>query len=63
MAIYRPSKSKKKAIEDVLRDLDPATRELARTVLENILREEALEVSVEELRKYVESIKKKQLTQ
>lgn len=59
MAIYKPSKNKKKAIEDLLKDLDPATRELARTVLENIFRKEALKVGEEELHKYVESIKKK----
>lgn len=59
MAIYKPSKNKKKAIEEVLRDLDPATRELARAVLENILREETLEANREEIYKHIEELKKK----
>jgi len=34
--VYRPSRDKKKQLEELLKDLDPATRELARSVLENI---------------------------
>ncbi|MGC8982335.1 MAG: hypothetical protein ACP5KA_01045 [Desulfurococcaceae archaeon] len=43
MSVYRPHKGGKKAIEEALKDLDPATRELARAVLENLLREERFE--------------------
>lgn len=43
MSLYKPHKDRKKAIEDVLKDLDPATRELAKAVLENIIKEETLE--------------------
>lgn len=59
MSIYRPSKDRKKTIENALKDLDPATRELARIVLENLSREGALEVSREELYKRIEEIKKR----
>jgi uncharacterized protein (UPF0305 family) len=59
MAIYKPSKERKKVIEDILRDLDPATRELARAVLENIMREEETEISKEELFKRISELKKK----
>lgn len=64
MSIYRPSKDRKKTIENALKDLDPATRELARIVLENLSREGVLEVSREELYKRIEELKKrKQLKQ
>lgn len=59
MAIYRPSKDKKKALEEALRDLDPATRELARAVLENMLKEEVVELDREKISKYIEELKKK----
>ncbi|MEM0004185.1 MAG: hypothetical protein QXE10_05655 [Desulfurococcaceae archaeon] len=59
MAIYKPSKERKKVIEDILRDLDPATRELARAVLENIMKEEETEISKEELFKRISELKKK----
>jgi hypothetical protein len=59
MAIYKPSKERKKVIEDILRDLDPATRELARAVLENIMREEETEISKEELFKRISELKKR----
>jgi uncharacterized protein (UPF0305 family) len=59
MAIYKPSKERKKVIEDILRDLDPATRELARAVLENIMKEEETEISKDELFKRISELKKK----
>lgn len=59
MAIYKPSKEKRKVIEDILRDLDPATRDLARVFLENIMKENAKEITPEELLKYINELKKK----
>ncbi|MEM0001716.1 MAG: hypothetical protein QXS24_04385 [Desulfurococcaceae archaeon] len=59
MAIYKPSKEKRKVIEDILRDLDPATRDLARVFLENIMKEGAKEINPEELLKYINELKKK----
>ncbi|MEM3926314.1 MAG: hypothetical protein QXU13_01855 [Desulfurococcaceae archaeon] len=43
MAIYRPSRDKKQVIENILKDLDPALRDLARSVLENMKLEELLD--------------------
>jgi hypothetical protein len=34
VALYKPSRSKKEVIENILRDLDPGIREYARAVLE-----------------------------
>jgi len=51
MAAYKPSKDRKKLIEEALRDLDPATRELTRRVLENMLLEEEFESQIEELKR------------
>ena len=59
MAIYRPSRDKKKLIEDALRDLDPGTRELARRVIENMLMEEKAELTSDELLKRIEEVKKR----
>lgn len=59
MSVYRPGRGKRKVIEEVLRDLDPATRDLARVILENIMKEEAREISPEELLKHVDELKKK----
>lgn len=58
MAIYKPSKDKKKAIEDILRDLDPSIREMALAVLENIIQEEKAEITREDLMKLIERYKK-----
>lgn len=55
MSVYKPHKDRKKALEEVLKDLDPATKELARAVLENILKEELAEYEYERL---VEKLKK-----
>lgn len=60
MAIYKPSKERKKVIEDILKDLDPATRELARAVLENIIKEEEMEINKEELFKRLSELKKEE---
>lgn len=59
MAVYKPARDRKKAIEDILKDLDPATRELARRVLENMIKEEAVEIKEEEFHKHIEELKKK----
>jgi len=59
MAIYRPSRDKRKLIEDALRDLDPGTRELARRVIENMLMEEKAELTSDELLKRIEEVKKR----
>jgi len=56
--VYRPSRDKKKQLEELLKDLDPATRELARSVLENILIEEKSEEELDELLKKLEVLKK-----
>ncbi len=56
--MYRPSRDKKKQLEELLKDLDPATRELARSVLENILIEEKSEEELDELLKKLEVLKK-----
>jgi len=61
MAIYRPSKNRKRVIEDALRDLDPATRELARIIFEDLLREEGREIDKEDLYRRIEELKKKKL--
>ncbi|MEM4718341.1 MAG: hypothetical protein QXE81_06285 [Desulfurococcaceae archaeon] len=58
MAIYKPGKDRKKAIEDALRDLDPSIREMAIAVLENIIQEERAEISREDLAKLIAKIKK-----
>lgn len=49
MSVYKPHKDRRKALEEVLKDLDPSTRELARAVLENILKEESLEADYERI--------------
>ena len=59
MAIYRPGRDKRKLIEDALRDLDPGTRELARRVIENMLMEEKVELTSDELLKRIEEVKKR----
>lgn len=59
MAIYRPSRDKKKAIDELLRDLDPGLREMARAVLENMRQEEIAELTKDELQKMLEKYKKK----
>jgi hypothetical protein len=59
MAIYRPSRDKRKLIDDALRDLDPGTRELARRVIENMLMEEKAELTSDELLKRIEEVKKR----
>jgi hypothetical protein len=51
MAAYKLGKDRRKLIEEALRDLDPATRELARRVLENMLLEEEFESQIEELKR------------
>ena len=61
MSIYKPSKDKRKALEEALKDLDPATRELARVILENMIKEEELELTREKIEAYIEKLKKKQI--
>jgi len=39
VSTYKPSLSKKKAIEEVIRDLSPGIRELAKEIIEGDLRE------------------------
>ncbi|MEM4789194.1 MAG: hypothetical protein QXV06_05320 [Ignisphaera sp.] len=39
MSIYKPSLSKKKAVEEATRDLSPGVRELAKEIIEGNLRE------------------------
>ncbi|AFL66105.1 MAG: hypothetical protein QXP97_07185 [Desulfurococcus sp.] len=51
MSIYRPGKDKKQVIDDMLKDLDPSLREIARVILENMSLEELVEVDREELYK------------
>lgn len=51
MSIYRPGKDKKQVIDDMLKDLDPSLREMARVILENMSLEELVEVNREELYK------------
>ncbi|MCC6041644.1 MAG: hypothetical protein LM554_00640 [Desulfurococcaceae archaeon] len=51
MTAYKLGKDRKKLIEEALRDLDPATRELARRVLENMLLEEEFESQIEGLKR------------
>ena len=51
MTAYKPGKDRRKLIEEALRDLDPATRELARRVLENMLLEEEFESQIEGLKR------------
>ncbi|MEL9909523.1 MAG: hypothetical protein QW389_08130 [Desulfurococcus sp.] len=51
MSIYRPGKNKKQVIDDMLKDLDPSLREIARVILENMSLEELVEVNREELYK------------
>jgi uncharacterized membrane-anchored protein YjiN (DUF445 family) len=58
MTAYKLSKDRRKLIEEALRDLDPATRELARRVLENMLLEEELE-SQQEYTARIEELKRK----
>jgi hypothetical protein len=58
MAAYKLGKDRRKLIEEALRDLDPATRELARRVLENMLLEEELE-SQQEYTARIEELKRK----
>lgn len=59
MAIYKPSKDRNKIIEDLLKDLDPATRELAKRILENMIREELTENKIMESRRIIENVKKR----
>lgn len=59
MAIYKPSRDRKKAIEDLLRDLDPSLRELARAILENMRQEELMELTQDDLHKLLEKYKKR----
>lgn len=61
VALYKPSRSKKEAIENILRDLDPGIREYARTVLENMTLEELSRIKREDLFKRIEELKKKSL--
>ncbi len=61
VALYKPSRSKKEVIENILRDLDPGIREYARAVLENMTLEELSEIKREDLFKRVEELKKKLL--
>ena len=58
MTAYKLGKDRRKLIEEALRDLDPATRELARRVLENMLLEEELESQQEHIAK-IEELKRK----
>ncbi|ACL10447.1 hypothetical protein [Desulfurococcus amylolyticus] len=51
MSIYRPGKDKKQVIDNILKDLDPSLREIARVILENMSLEELAEVDREELYK------------
>jgi CRP-like cAMP-binding protein len=61
LALYKPFKSKREVIENILRDLDPSLREYARVVLENMALEELLGTSREELLKRLEELKKKSI--
>jgi hypothetical protein len=61
VALYKPSRSKKEAIENILRDLDPGICEYARTVLENMTLEELSRIKREDLFKRIEELKKKSL--
>jgi len=58
MTAYKLGKDRRKLIEEALRDLDPATRELARRVLENMLLEEELESQQEYIAR-IEELKRK----
>jgi hypothetical protein len=58
MTAYRLGKDRRKLIEEALRDLDPATRELARRVLENMLLEEEFESQQEYIAR-IEELKRK----
>lgn len=49
MSVYKPHKDRRKTLEEILKDLDPSTRELARAVLENMLREEQVENDYERI--------------
>lgn len=61
MSIYKPQKDRRKALEEVLKDLDPATRELAKAVLENILKEELAESEYEKLIERLRKFQRKEL--
>jgi len=61
VALYKPSRSKREAIENILRDLDPGIREYARVVLENMTLEELSEIKREDLLKRIEELKKRLL--
>lgn len=59
MALYKPGKGKRSPVEEALKDLDPATRELARSILKDLLEEDSTEIDREELLKRIEELKKK----
>ncbi|MCC6011328.1 MAG: hypothetical protein LM556_02880 [Desulfurococcaceae archaeon] len=59
LALYKPSKSKREAIENILRDIDPSIREYARAILENMSLEEISGIKRDELLKRIEEFKKK----
>lgn len=59
MALYKPSRSKKEIIENILRDLDPSLRESARVLLENMTLEELSEIKREDIIKRLEELKKR----
>ena len=59
MALYKPSKSKREVIENILKDMDPSIREYARAVLENMSLEELSRLKIEDLLKRIEELKKK----
>jgi len=59
VALYKPSKSKREVIENILKDMDPSIREYARAVLENMSLEELSRLKIEDLLKRIEELKKK----
>jgi len=59
VALYKPSRSKKEIIENILRDLDPSLRESARVLLENMTLEELSEIKREDIIKRLEELKKR----
>ncbi|MEM4481582.1 MAG: hypothetical protein QXK88_01035 [Desulfurococcaceae archaeon] len=58
MSLYKPNRGKRKAIEEALKDLDPATRELARSVLRDMIEGDKGEIDKEDLLKRIEKLKK-----
>jgi uncharacterized protein (UPF0305 family) len=59
LALYKPSKSKREIIENILRDIDPSIRDYARAILENMSLEEISSTKREEFLKRIEEFKKK----